>query len=107
MSHEPNIAVIESKVFNLETVIHDIIKIQHDQATINGNLEKTIALLQQSHSDFIKRYDFDDSPKLKTLWENRSSIKGGWLVLVSLGNTAMAMISIIGVIYVIVKGLKQ
>ena len=68
--------------------IDRMLDIQESQATVNNNLETAIKLMQQAHADFIRSHGIEmDSlrPKIRTLWDNRSQMKGGWIVISALG----------------------
>ena len=76
-----NVAVIENRVSNIEGLFHELHDIVKGQATVNANLEKSIALLQQSFESHERECREDFKPKLKTLWDNWGKLKGAYLVI--------------------------
>lgn len=101
-AREPNLAVVENRVFNLEEITRTLANAQLSQTQVNKNLELTISLLQEDQ----KRYHDDDKPKLSTLWENRSQIKGGYLMLAMLGAMIVGAATVAGVTYEVIQRIK-
>jgi hypothetical protein len=91
MSHENNTSTLDTRLSIVERAIEGFYELQRGQIEINGRLEKTIALLQQSHLDFTQRYERDRKrcetecvEPLKTLRDEQNKVKGGTVILVGL-----------------------
>lgn len=51
MAHEPNLAVMESRLTTLQGVVQEVVEFQRQQVTVNFNIQETMKLLQQSHEE--------------------------------------------------------
>jgi hypothetical protein len=101
--NEPNVAVMENRILNMEAVVHELIEMKHEQIKINSNVMRTLDLLQQSHTDFTNRFNIETAPKINTLWENRSTFRGGWLMISGLGGIVVGGSIVASFLYSLIK----
>lgn len=99
MPHDNTLAYMDASLKHLEKGFETLIDVQRQQAFVNANLEKTIALLQQSHNDFVRNHEKEFAPKILTLWENRSQFKGGYIVVSIICSLLVGAATIAGVVY--------
>ena len=97
--HEPNLSVMESRLIEAEKHIDHFFKLSEGQSKVNANLERLIGLLERS----IERYETEDRPKLNKLWENRSQIAGGWIVISVLGGIVTGGGAVGGLVYAVMN----
>ena len=93
-----NIAVMESRLETVETMVNELHAVAKGQTVVNTNLERTLALLQQSHFALVERYEKNTEPKVTELWENRSKLQGGYILLSILGGLIVGGASVAAVI---------
>ena len=88
MSPHISLDGLDMQVKMQQKSIDRMLDIQEAQVTVNNNLETSIRLMQQAHADFMKNHETEMAnlrPKIRTLWDNRSQIKGGYVVIATLG----------------------
>jgi hypothetical protein len=92
---------MENRLSNLESLFAEMHTVVKGQGIVNTNLEKTLGLLQQSHIEFVRRHEMDVEPKVKELWENRSQLKGGYILASVACSIVVGAATVIGVILAI------
>jgi hypothetical protein len=92
MAHnEPNLFVIENRLNTFEKSLHELAAIVNGQVNTTNNLLRAVELMQHTQADI--------TPKVGTLWENRSQLKGGYVVLSVACSLIVGIATIIGVIF--------
>ena len=92
-------SLLEYKLNNLQGIVTRIVEVQESLSITQSNIGKTMALLQQSHSEFIKRHEEEFEPKVNELWENRSQFKGGYIVIAILCALLVGTATVVGAIF--------
>ena len=98
---------LDKQVELQQRTLDRLMDIAEAQITINNNLQTAIKLLQQSHDEFVNVHEKemgDLTPKVRTLWDNRSQFKGGYVVISVLGGI---IVGGSGVALVLVELLKK
>ena len=77
--------VLEYRYDTMHSAIHELVELQKKQSVVNNNLTKSIELMQQSHNEFLARYEreearyqTEDRVQIKSMWDSRSQVSGGW-----------------------------
>ena len=102
-NEHPNVAVMENRITNLENLFAEMHTVVKGQGVVNTNLERTLGLLQQSHIEFVRRHESDVEPKVKELWENRSQLKGGYILASVACSIIVGAATVLGVVLAIKK----
>lgn len=91
-----NISVMENRLETVETMVSELHAVVKGQSIVNTNLERTLALLQQSHFALADRYEKNTEPKVNELWDNRSQAKGGFSTARVLGAVFCGLVGALG-----------
>ena len=100
---ESTIAVNGQRLTTLENLVYDLVEIQKGLQKTQQSIGETMGLLQQSHKEFVARYQSETEPKVNVLWDNRSQIKGGYIVIAALAGTVFGGGGIGALIYELLK----
>ncbi len=95
--------MIENRLETVETLVSELHTVVKGQSIVNTNLERTLALLQQSHFSLVERFEKNTEPKVTELWENRSQMKGGYIVISAICGLLVGGATVGGVIYAVWK----
>jgi len=98
-----NISVIENRLETVETLVSELHTVVKGQSIVNTNLERTLALLQQSHFSLVERFEKNTEPRVNELWENRSQMKGGYIVISTICGLLVGGAAVGGFFYMILK----
>ncbi len=91
------------QIEQIQRVVDKLVEVQESIAITQLNIGKTMALLQQSHSDHVKHHEDGIDPKVNELWENRSQMKGGYIVISAICGLLVGGAAVGGFFYMILK----
>jgi hypothetical protein len=94
-----NCEIIKYRLVTVEDAVKELVRLSQGQSIVNSNLQESIKLQQQAYNEFHDRYIREERPKLNSLWDNQSKVKGGYATIGVICSIALGLVAIIRTIW--------